>query len=92
MAEFIQACKNLLTSTLPTEYSFTIVNENPEAILQCEDIKMALWAQSLSGSKTLFMRSPSLTRELEKLADLGEGRALTLDRIKYKFVQSVFPS
>lgn len=90
MADDIQACKYLIVYQLEAEFSAqestTIVRIYPEPILRGS--RVALYAQSTSGNKSVFMRSPNLRRELERLADQGVGITLESHGFKWKFMKS----
>ena len=50
-----------------------------------------LYAQCQSGrQKTVDMRSPTLRRELKRLAESGEGHSIVVNEVLYKFVSRKF--
>jgi hypothetical protein len=91
MEQDIQDCKDLITHYLDQEYlgsgtdAFTFVGETPEKVVQSRF--MSLYAQSQSGRKRVNMKSPSLRRELCRLAELGLGQSTIIHGIKYQFIK-----
>ncbi|KAF2657988.1 hypothetical protein K491DRAFT_676783 [Lophiostoma macrostomum CBS 122681] len=85
-----QACKNLVTEGIPNEFSAgdtTIVDETPAKVVEWGTV--SLWAQSLSGSKTINLRLPGMTTFLTNLANSsGTGAASEKDGVRYKFINN----
>jgi hypothetical protein len=85
----IQDCINLIENALPQNFpsdeANTIIGTTPEKIL--DGHRVALWAQSQSSEKSIFMRSPTLKGQLLALAHEGLGANKTHDGVKYKFIK-----
>jgi hypothetical protein len=82
----IQACKDLVTSGIPSEFSeadSTLVGTTPEKLIEYGDV--ALWGQHQgSGDKIVHPRNPRLMRWLESFAESGVGPSEDYDDVKYK--------
>lgn len=70
----------------------TIINSRAEEISTSSDAKTKLYAVSLTGgSLRVNMRSPTLIRELKRLAQAGGG-SRTVGDVRWQFITREFPS
>ena len=87
MTAAIDACKNLIDTTLPAEFPTSSPNievkSNPQRIIQ--NFYVALYGQSNAGNKIVNMRSPTLQRELKNLATRGPGETIVVGGVRYRF-------
>lgn len=95
MSSFSRDALAIVENILPKQFGGqehdTIVGGRAEAIMTSADGKTKLYAQCQSGSdKRVFMMSPTLRRELKKLAQNGAGHSVVVNEVKYKFLSRKF--
>ncbi len=96
MADFISRSMSIIEDVLPDQfgggYQDTIINSRAEEISTSSDAKTKLYAVSLTGgSLRVNMRSPTLIRELKRLAQAGGG-SRTVGDVRWQFITREFPS
>lgn len=96
MADFISRSMSIIEDVLPDQfgggYQDTIINSRAEEISTSSDAKTKLYAVSLTGgSLRVNMRSPTLLRELKRLAQAGGG-SRTVGDVRWQFITREFPS